>query len=267
LVLGGKMVLQVTYVGPSGQPESSYLTSVHHITTSATLLLVAAAALAGLSFAEVAVTRRTERRAADAIRRQAAAAERERLARPIHDGVLQVLALVERYGPEMGDQGARLAELAGAQNASLRRLIASEATTGSGRDQVDVRTLVAGLASEMVDVAVPADAVDLPANDAYELGAAVAAALDNVQRHAGPTARAWILVEDERDEIRVSVRDNGPGIPDGRLAVAAAAGRLGVAQSMIGRIRDLGGTTDITSRPGEGTDVEFRVPRRGGDRR
>jgi signal transduction histidine kinase len=47
----------------------------------------------------------------------------------------------------------------------------------------------------------------------------------------------------------------------GRLAEAAADGRLGVAQSIQGRLRDLGGTAVITSAPGEGTEVELRVPR------
>ena len=209
-------------------------------------------------------TRRTERRAADLIRRQAAAAERDRLARPIHDGVLQVLALVERYGPELGDQGARLAALASAQNASLRTLIASEAPDGTGRDPADLRTHLTGLATAAVHVAVPAEPVVLPAHHAREVSAAVAAALDNVHRHAGPAARAWVLVEDERDAVRISVRDNGPGIPEGRLAEAAAAGRLGVAQSILGRITDIGGTAEIASRPGEGTEVEFLIPRPAG---
>jgi signal transduction histidine kinase len=46
-----------------------------------------------------------------------------------------------------------------------------------------------------------------------------------------------------------------------RLAEAAAAGRLGVAQSIRGRIRDLGGTVTIVTAPGAGTEVEMRVPR------
>ncbi|MBO0869815.1 MAG: sensor histidine kinase, partial [Micromonosporaceae bacterium] len=58
-----------------------------------------------------------------------------------------------------------------------------------------------------------------------------------------------------------SVRDDGVGFGEHRLAEAAAAGRLGVAQSMRGRIADCGGTTTIDSRPGEGTEVEFWVPR------
>jgi signal transduction histidine kinase len=61
----------------------------------------------------------------------------------------------------------------------------------------------------------------------------------------------------------VTVRDEGPGIAEGRLAEAAAAGRLGVAQSIRGRIADLGGTVAFASRTGEGTEVEITVPASG----
>jgi signal transduction histidine kinase len=45
------------------------------------------------------------------------------------------------------------------------------------------------------------------------------------------------------------------------LADAAAAGRLGVAQSMRGRIEGLGGTMCLEAMPGQGVEVEFRVGR------
>ena len=70
-----------------------------------------------------------------------------------------------------------------------------------------------------------------------------------------------MLVEDEGAAIRVSVRDDGPGFANHRLADAAAAGRLGVSQSIIGRMRDVGGTATVTSAAGQGTEVDVRVPR------
>jgi signal transduction histidine kinase len=102
---------------------------------------------------------------------------------------------------------------------------------------------------------------------AREVAAAAAAALDNVRQHGGPGAdglgaRAWILVEDEGDAVVVTVRDDGPGIPEGRLEEARLAGRLGVAHSIQGRLRDVGGSVDVVSIPGQGTEVEMRVPRR-----
>ncbi len=107
----------------------------------------------------------------------------------------------------------------------------------------------------------PGAPVLLPGRAAREVEAAVGAALDNVRRHAGADARAWILVEDWTDEVTVTVRDDGPGIPEGRLAQAESEGRLGVAQSIRGRLRDLGGTAEWISVPGQGTEVELKVPR------
>ncbi|MGW5668884.1 sensor histidine kinase, partial [Micromonospora sp. NPDC003776] len=116
-------------------------------------------------------------------------------------------------------------------------------------------------ASATVEVAAPATPVPLPAGVAGEVAAAVGAALDNVARHAG--GRAWVLIEDEGETVTVSVRDDGPGMPAGRLAEAAAQGRLGVAQSIRGRMADLGGTARIVSAPGAGTEIELSVPRSG----
>ncbi|GAA2189070.1 hypothetical protein GCM10009848_32540 [Micromonospora lupini] len=78
-------------------------------------------------------------------------------------------------------------------------------------------------------------------------------------RHAG--GRAWVLIEDEGETVTVSIRDEGPGIPDGRLVEAAAQGRLGVAQSIRGRVTDLGGTVRILSTADAGTEIELTVPR------
>jgi len=96
---------------------------------------------------------------------------------------------------------------------------------------------------------------------ARELAAAVGAAVSNVHRHGGERAHAWILVEDAPDAVTVSIRDDGPGIAPGRLDEAAKAGRLGVAQSIRGRIHDLGGDVSIVSEPGRGTEIELHVPR------
>jgi signal transduction histidine kinase len=200
---------------------------------------------------------------------EAASRERERLARDIHDSVLQALALVQRRGAEAGGEAAEFGRLAGQLEVSLRTLIGSAGSglgaTGSAAvlsGTVDVRALLLPAQSERVTVAVPAEAVLLERRAAEELSSAVRAALDNVLRHCGERARAWVLVEDEPGMVTVTIRDDGPGIPDGRLAEAAAAGRLGVSHSIRGRLRDLGGSAAIRSEPGEGTEVELRLPRR-----
>jgi signal transduction histidine kinase len=199
------------------------------------LMLLAAIAVGHVTRLAVEAQERLQR----ATELEAANRERERLARGIHDSVLQVLALVQRRGAELGGDAAELGRLAGEQEAAL----------------------LTHLATATVSLATPAHPAPLPAHAARELAAAIGAALTNVRQHYGPHAPAWVLVEEDDEAITVSVRDDGPGIPAGRLTEAATDGRLGVAQSIRGRLRDLGGTVTITSAPGQGTEVELRVPR------
>ncbi|WP_330457297.1 DUF5931 domain-containing protein [Streptomyces sp. NBC_00820] len=228
----------------------------------------------------VEVARASERTLARALEIEAATRERERLARDIHDGVLQVLAMVQRRGAVSGGEAAELGRLAGEQEVALRTLVSGGLVPVSrvSRDladgalvhaveepdedgPLDLRTLLAPYASARVGLAEPGAPVPLPPAAARELAAAVGAALDNVRAHAGAEARAWILVEDEPGEIVVTVRDDGPGIPEGRLAQAEGEGRLGVSQSIRGRLRDLGGSAELVSVPGQGTEVELKVPK------
>jgi signal transduction histidine kinase len=211
--------------------------------------------------ARLAAEVEAERQHAAAV--EAASRERERLARGIHDSVLQVLALVQRRGAEAGGEAAELGRLAGQQEVALRALVGSvpPAAAPAAGDDVDLSALVLRAQAEGVTVSVPAQAVRLEKMAAEELASAVRAALDNVRRHCGERTRAWVLVEDEPELVTVTIRDDGPGIPGGRLAEAAAAGRLGVSHSICGRLRDLGGSASISSSPGEGTEVELRLPR------
>jgi signal transduction histidine kinase len=197
-----------------------------------------------------------------AIEVEATSRERERLARDIHDSVLQVLVLVQRRGAEAGGAAAELGRLAGQQEAALRALVGG-GSAASAPGEVDLRALMLPAQTDRVTVSAPAQAVLLKREQADELASATRAALDNVRRHCGEQARAWVLVEDEPGLITVTIRDDGPGIPQGRLAEAAAAGRLGVSHSISGRMRHLGGHARITSVPGEGTVVELRLPRGG----
>jgi signal transduction histidine kinase len=190
---------------------------------------------------------------------EAANRERERIARGIHDSVLQVLTLVHRRGMELGGDAAELGRLAGEQEAALRNLVATDFSTVEG--VADLRALLRPLAGDAVSLAAPATPVMLPGTAAREIAAAVGSALDNVRAHAGSDARAYVLVEDEPAEVTVTVRDDGDGMPAGRLHEAAADGRLGVARSIRGRVTDLGGTVTITSAPGDGTEVEIHLPR------
>jgi signal transduction histidine kinase len=210
----------------------------------------------------VDLSMQAERAVAAASRREAAVAERERLARQIHDSVLQVLALVSRRGAEAGGELGDLARLAGEQEVALRALVAAPPADPDVHGQVDLRSLLEPLATDTVAVSCPAGAVSLPASVADELAAACREALANVDRHAGTGARAWVLIEDEGDAVTVTVRDDGSGFEVSRLDEARRGGRLGVAQSIIGRMAGVGGTAVVDSAPDRGTEVELRVRRR-----
>lgn len=235
LAIGGGTVAE------RGDPSQATVNSV--------VLLVLVGVVVGYV---VTLARRAETAYARAVQLQAAAAERERLSRQVHDGVLQALALVGRRADD-----PELAALAAEQERSLRALVAAPAVPAPA-GETDLRGLLPS--GPDVELAAPASPVLLESSVAAELAAAVHAAVDNVRRHGGPTA--WLLIEDEPGAVTVSVRDDGAGIAPGRLETAEAEGRLGVARSIRGRLADLGGTVVVDSAPGRGTEVELRVPRR-----
>jgi len=194
-------------------------------------------------------------------RAAASAAERQRLARLVHDGVLQALALVQRRAPELGAEGVELGRLAGEQEVRLRALVQQDSLDLAPQGDQDLAQQLSALQTQRVHVAVPGTPAVLAAAQAAEVVAAVESCLSNVRHHVGPDAEAWVLLEELGDRWVVSVRDDGPGIPDGRLEASAAEGRLGVQQSIIGRMQDLGGTATVHTAPGQGTEWELAVPR------
>ena len=173
--------------------------------------------------------------------------------------MLQVLGLVHRAGRDAGGRWAELGAAAGEQETALRALLTSrQDSTQPGR--LDLAGELRMLHGERVTVSVPGEPVIVDATDASELAAAVRAALTNVAQHAGPNACSWVLLERLDDRVRVTVRDDGAGMPDGRLEAAQAEGRFGVPGSIRRRVETLGGQATITSAPGEGTLVEIVLP-------
>lgn len=221
--------------------------------------------IGGLVVGFLSESLRLMERERDAAQREAIVGEeRARLARAVHDGVLQVLALVQRRGGELGGELAELGRLAGEQESALRSMIRQQdvvPAVGAEHDLAAALEALGRAAPVAVSVATPGRAVELPPAVVVELTAAVRACLDNVAVHAGTDTQAWVLVEDEGDRVVVTVRDEGPGIPADRLAEAEAEGRLGVSQSIVGRVGDLGGTARLET-GGFGTEWELAVPRR-----
>jgi signal transduction histidine kinase len=200
--------------------------------------------------------------------RAARLAERESLARQIHDSVLQALAMVHKRGRELAaggpvppDQVAGLAEMAAGPERALRSLIlrdpeADQTPAGAA----SLRAALEALAAERaLPVTVGATgALWLPARQVEELSAAVRQALDNVVEHAG-ASRVALFAEEDEGAVVLTVRDDGRGFTyDERRLLAE--GKIGLAKSVKGRVEQLGGGMVVTSRPGAGTEIELRVP-------
>jgi signal transduction histidine kinase len=202
--------------------------------------------------------------------RTARLAERESLARQIHDSVLQALALVHKRGKELGanpsvrgEEVRRLAEMAGKQEQQLRSLILREPEEPPA-GMASLREALESVSHSVTHVPVTVTAVGpvwLPAVTVRELAAAVEQALQNVAEHAAAT-RATVYAASEDGWVVVTVRDDGRGFEydEGRLR---ADGKAGILKSMKGRVEDLGGTLRVDSDPGSGTEIELRVPDRG----
>jgi signal transduction histidine kinase len=230
--------------------------------------------------------------------RAARLAERESLARQIHDSVLQALTLVHKRGRELAaggpappDQVAGLAEMAAGQERALRALIlrdpddesppggmqglpggaqgppgAHSRPTGAASLRAALEA-VAGAERSLPVTAGSTGPLWLPARQVEELAAAVRQAVDNVVEHAG-ASRVALFAEEDAGLVVVTVRDDGCGFEYDERRLAEQ-GKIGLAKSIKGRVEQLGGSMRVHSRPGAGTEVELRIPvrrerRRGG---
>jgi len=194
-------------------------------------------------------------------------AERESLAREIHDSVLQALALVHKKGRELAQsptvpsaEVARLAEIAGQQEVELRSLILRQPQdVAIGRSSLRDALESQARTIEAPRVTVSAvGALVLDSQVVGELAAATRQALENVVRHAD-ASRVTVFAEEDNGFAVVSVTDDGRGFDydEDRLE---ADGKVGILKSMKGRVVDLGGTINVVSAPSAGTEIEFRVP-------
>ena len=83
-------------------------------------------------------------------------------------------------------------------------------------------------------------------------------ALTNAARHAS-AANIFVEISLNRQDVVVSVRDDGAGFDTGSAAAAAAAGHLGL-QGMRERVALLSGELEVNSSPGEGTEICITIP-------
>jgi len=183
--------------------------------------------------------------------------ERAEIAAHLHDSVLQTLALIQRRAGSEQD----VVRLARAQERELRGWLYRDQSADSGQLADRIKAVAAEVEDthgHVVDVVSVGDAVMSDRHEA--LVQAAREAMLNAARHGGGTVSVYLETSDTGSEI--FVKDRGPGFdPD-----AVPKDRLGVRESIIGRMKRHGGTASISSGP-SGTEVRLSLPAAGPDER
>jgi signal transduction histidine kinase len=200
---------------------------------------------------------RVLRLAADAVDRRCAdhAADRERAEqqRVLHDTALATLTAIARGGLDTRSDEVRARC---ARDAAYLRLI----MRGERLSLASLPVALASAAEEAAGIglrmhpmcgALPAD-LDISVVTAFAL--AVREALNNVRLHAR-TGGAWLTAAQEDGKVVVRVVDRGAG-----FAQASIGAGKGISDSILGRMREVGGDASVESAPGQGTTVELRWP-------
>jgi signal transduction histidine kinase len=194
-------------------------------------------------------------------------AQRRQGARLLHDTVLATLTLLAHSGvgvePDALRQQAaddarllrqlRLGATPAPQSSGVYNLEGSEETVlGTTLESVKQRFGRMGLEVSWHgtgQVLLPSEVLD-----AFLL--ALAECLENVRRHSGVT-EAHVTITDDETMVRAMITDSGVGFTLDDVDSA----RLGFKESVVGRLKEVGGKARLFSAPGSGTTVVLEVPR------
>lgn len=191
------------------------------------------------------------------------AQERAEVAAHVHDSVLHTLTLIQRNADDPGE----VRRLARAQERELRNWLYKPEGTGKEEDEepATLAEAVKRAAAEVEDKhGVPLEVVvvgDCPLDD--KLGAQMQAAREamvNAAKYGGEGGAVQVYAEVEGRTVFVSVKDRGPGFD----LDAVPDDRMGVRESIIGRMQRNGGSARLRSVPGGGTEVELEMERADG---
>lgn len=191
------------------------------------------------------------------------AQERAEVAAHVHDSVLHTLTLIQRNADDAGE----VRRLARAQERELRNWLYRPEGTGKDEDQ-EPETLAEAVKKTAAEVedkhGVPLEVVvvgDCPLDEglAAQMQAA-REAMVNAAKYGGEGGAVQVYAEVEGRTVFVSVRDRGPGFD----LDSVPADRMGVRESIIGRMQRNGGTARLRSVPGDGTEVELEMERADG---
>ncbi len=189
---------------------------------------------------------------------------REEVARELHDGVLQTLAVIQRRSDD-----PELSTMAKDQENSLRLYLAdsravtmtTNAPTGleaTLRETAAAAERLYGLTVQVIVTPDCPDRPDLPDIVIHAVAGAVKESITNSAKH-GSADKVTVFAEpSERDQDKfglfISIKDDGAG-----FIVEEVVEGIGLARSIRGRITEQGGTVELKSRPGRGTEVQIWV--------
>lgn len=177
--------------------------------------------------------------------------ERADMTAHLHDGVLQTLALIQLHAKEPDT----IFTLARAQERELREWLYQERSTSDRSVSAGLKKIAAEVEDghgKPIEVVIVGDARPSAQTDA--LLDATQQALVNAVTHGGEPISLYC--EAGATLVEAFVRDHGPGFD----IDAIPPDRLGIRESIIGRIKRRGGTVEIVSRPGWGTEVRMHMP-------
>jgi signal transduction histidine kinase len=177
--------------------------------------------------------------------------QRSEIAAHLHDSVLQTLAIIQNRA----GAGTEVARIARAQERELRDWLFAGTDPFAGDLATELKTIARELELEHAVRIEVVTVGDVGAIESAALAGAAREALVNAARHAG--GDVTVYAEATPDAVEVFVRDRGAGFdPD-----AVPDGRLGIRESVVGRMSRAGGTGAVTS-DADGTEVQLRLPRR-----
>ena len=196
---------------------------------------------------------RTTRELTDERRMRIRSQERAELAAHVHDSVVQTLTLIQRHA----DDPKAVVRLARAEERALRQWLYRPAGDDPGMFRAALEAAAAevedshGGAVELVTVG------DAPVDE--RLAALIQAAREamvNAVKYASSAGPVSVYAELEAGQASVYVRDRGPGFDLDSIG----EDRLGVRQSIVGRMERNGGHAQVVTGPGQGTEVKLVMP-------
>lgn len=177
--------------------------------------------------------------------------ERAELAAHLHDSVLQTLALIQR-----SDDPQRMTTLARAQERDLRSWLFTPDRDHGDETVGEAVTTAAARVEAAFNVPIEVVVVgDRPATgDSSALIGATAEAMANAAQHS-EARQVSVYIECTSEAAEAWITDHGKGFD----LAAIDEDRKGITESILARMSRSGGSAEIESTPGEGTEVHLRT--------